>query len=228
MGSVRRHEFQSVRDRRSGIEKAEIGNRESSNFSWSRISKRPGAGSTPFPDRQGDGTGHDRTQTRAIFFAMGPHGNDHTKRERGIDTMAFGDGVARNRVLSGRVARSIGLASGIAIAVAGIGGRKDVVAAEPGWSPVVIATGEYRESIRSMPIETRPYRPLHFYGNTRRRIHYRGTPFPWVGVGSDSGRTAAGGGIISRDRYQPSSGRRISQPATLWSPSAGAAGGPNR
>jgi hypothetical protein len=48
--------------------------------------------------------------------------------------------------------------------------------AEPGWSPIVIPTGEYREQIKSMPIEQRPYRPLHFYGNTIRRNHYRNNP----------------------------------------------------
>jgi len=47
-------------------------------------------------------------------------------------------------------------------------------AAEPGWSPVIVATGDYRAQIKSMPIEQRPYRPLHFYGNTVRRNHYRG------------------------------------------------------
>jgi hypothetical protein len=51
-------------------------------------------------------------------------------------------------------------------------------AAEPSWSPVIIATGEYRDQIKSMPIEERPYRPLHFYGNTVRRNHYRGNPVP--------------------------------------------------
>jgi hypothetical protein len=51
-------------------------------------------------------------------------------------------------------------------------------AGEPGWSPVIIATGDYRKEIESLPIEQRPYRPLHFYGNTVRRIHYRGTPLP--------------------------------------------------
>ncbi|TWU56508.1 hypothetical protein Poly51_24190 [Rubripirellula tenax] len=51
-------------------------------------------------------------------------------------------------------------------------------AAEPGWSPVIIARGEYRQQIESMPIELRPYRPLHFYGNTVRRNHYHGTPLP--------------------------------------------------
>lgn len=49
-------------------------------------------------------------------------------------------------------------------------------AQEPGWSPIVIPTGEYREQIKSLPIEARPYRPLHFYGNTVRRNHYRGNP----------------------------------------------------
>jgi hypothetical protein len=51
-------------------------------------------------------------------------------------------------------------------------------ASEPGWSPVIIARGEYREQVKSLPMELRPYRPLHFYGNTARRIHYRGTPLP--------------------------------------------------
>jgi len=49
-------------------------------------------------------------------------------------------------------------------------------AAEPSWSPVIIATGDYPEQIKAMPIEQRPYRPLHFYGNTVRRNHYRGNP----------------------------------------------------
>ena len=46
------------------------------------------------------------------------------------------------------------------------------IAAEPGWSPVVIATGEYRQQLQATPIELRPYRPFHFYGNTVRRRHY--------------------------------------------------------
>jgi hypothetical protein len=49
-------------------------------------------------------------------------------------------------------------------------------AAEPGWSPVVIATGAYREYLHSLPIEQRPYRPLHFYGNTIRWLHHRVIP----------------------------------------------------
>ena len=42
-----------------------------------------------------------------------------------------------------------------------------------GYSPVIIARGEYREQIKSMPIECRPNRPLHFYGNVVRRNYYR-------------------------------------------------------
>jgi hypothetical protein len=50
--------------------------------------------------------------------------------------------------------------------------------AEPGWSSIVLPTGDYRKEIKSMPIEVRPYRPLHFYGNAVRRNHYRGNPLP--------------------------------------------------
>jgi hypothetical protein len=57
-------------------------------------------------------------------------------------------------------------------------GAANATAAEPGWSPVVVARGEYRQQIKSTPIEQRPYRPLHVYGNTVRRQHYRGTAMP--------------------------------------------------
>ncbi len=70
------------------------------------------------------------------------------------------------------------------------GGAGRVAAAagkEPDWSPIVIPRGEYREYIKSMPIEERPYRPLHFYGNTIRRNHYRGNPLP---MPRDLGKTA--------------------------------------
>ncbi|WP_283433857.1 hypothetical protein [Neorhodopirellula lusitana] len=43
----------------------------------------------------------------------------------------------------------------------------------PGWSPVVIARGDYRTEIKSLPIERRPNRPFHFYGNTVRRRQSR-------------------------------------------------------
>lgn len=39
-----------------------------------------------------------------------------------------------------------------------------------GWSPIILPTGTYRTQIKSMPIETRPGRPLHVYGNTIRLI----------------------------------------------------------
>lgn len=63
------------------------------------------------------------------------------------------------------------------VAVSAITARESS-ADEPGWSPVVIATGDYRRQIQSTPIEQRPYRPLHVYGNTIRRVHYRGNPLP--------------------------------------------------
>ncbi len=54
----------------------------------------------------------------------------------------------------------------------------DSANAETGWSPVVIARGEYRETVQATPIELRPNRPFHFYGNTVRRIHYRNRAVP--------------------------------------------------
>ena len=49
---------------------------------------------------------------------------------------------------------------------------------EPGWTYGVVRTGNEREEIKSLPVTARPYRPLHFYGNTVRRLHYRGTALP--------------------------------------------------
>jgi hypothetical protein len=49
-----------------------------------------------------------------------------------------------------------------------------VVGDQPGWSPVVIATGAYRQQLQQTPITQRPNRPLHFYGNTVRRRYHRG------------------------------------------------------
>jgi hypothetical protein len=37
----------------------------------------------------------------------------------------------------------------------------------------IIAFGEQRRQIEATPILERPYRPLHFYGNTVRRRYYR-------------------------------------------------------
>jgi len=50
--------------------------------------------------------------------------------------------------------------------------------AEPNWIPVVFAKGSLKEQIDNTHILLRPYRPLHFYGNTVRRIHYRGRTLP--------------------------------------------------
>jgi hypothetical protein len=51
-------------------------------------------------------------------------------------------------------------------------------ARQTGFDPRVVAFGEAREEIKSTPIEQRPYRPLHVYGNTVRRRHYRGPSQP--------------------------------------------------
>lgn len=51
---------------------------------------------------------------------------------------------------------------------------------EPGWCGVVFAQGALKEQIDATPMELRPYRPFHFYGNTVRRLHYRGTALPTV------------------------------------------------
>jgi len=53
-----------------------------------------------------------------------------------------------------------------------------VPAQEPGWMGQVIVFGHQREVIESTPILRRPYRPLHFYGNTVRRRYYRGRTAP--------------------------------------------------
>ncbi|QEF96768.1 hypothetical protein Mal15_07980 [Stieleria maiorica] len=44
-------------------------------------------------------------------------------------------------------------------------------AASPtGWSPIILPTGDYRQQIKAMPIEQRPGRLLHVYGNTVRML----------------------------------------------------------
>lgn len=42
-----------------------------------------------------------------------------------------------------------------------------------GWAPNTLMFGAEREAVKSMHILNRPNRPLHFYGNTVRFIHYR-------------------------------------------------------
>ena len=49
---------------------------------------------------------------------------------------------------------------------------------EPVWTGRVLKVGPERAAMEATPIELRPYRPLHFYGNAVRRQYYRGTPLP--------------------------------------------------
>ena len=51
-------------------------------------------------------------------------------------------------------------------------------AQEPGWSGKVILEGNERLAMDATPILERPYRPFHVYGNTVRRMHYRGLALP--------------------------------------------------
>jgi len=52
------------------------------------------------------------------------------------------------------------------------------LAQEPGWSTAMLPTSPEARQIRQMDILDRPYRPGHVYGNTVRRMYYRGHPFP--------------------------------------------------
>jgi len=53
-----------------------------------------------------------------------------------------------------------------------------LTAAEPGWTRNAIKTPGERAYYRNIPVEQRPYRPLHFYGNAVRRRYYRGRTAP--------------------------------------------------
>lgn len=45
-------------------------------------------------------------------------------------------------------------------------------ASQTGFDPRIVTFGPEREQIKSIPIEQRPNRPLHVYGNSvRRRMH---------------------------------------------------------
>ena len=52
--------------------------------------------------------------------------------------------------------------------------QNDCQAQQNNWYPYVIARGEDRAVIQNTPIELRPNRPLHFYGNIVRRNVARG------------------------------------------------------
>lgn len=47
-------------------------------------------------------------------------------------------------------------------------------AAATGFDPRIVVFGDAREAIKSTPINQRPNRPLHVYGNSVRRRHQRG------------------------------------------------------
>lgn len=62
---------------------------------------------------------------------------------------------------------SLGLISGMTLLAS------MAVAQESGRLPIV-ARGELRQEIKATPILERPNRPLHFYGNTVRRLAGQG------------------------------------------------------
>lgn len=55
-------------------------------------------------------------------------------------------------------------------------------AQDTGYYPYVFARGNDRQRIRSMPIELRPNRPFHFYGNSVRRRYYGRPAIPQAPV----------------------------------------------
>jgi hypothetical protein len=69
-----------------------------------------------------------------------------------------------------------------------------VVAAPPppSWSRQIIPTGQERTIVKATPVEMRPNRPLHIYGNTVRRRYNRSTPLPATPAAS---RSFSGNGI---------------------------------
>ena len=60
------------------------------------------------------------------------------------------------------------------ILVAAVAAATAVPAAGAGFDPRVVTFGSERDEIKSIPIEKRPNRPLHVYGNSVRRRHARG------------------------------------------------------
>lgn len=66
----------------------------------------------------------------------------------------------------------------IVIVLAALSSPRPAAAAEPGWVGQVVKPRSQREEIRQTPMIYRPYRPLHFYGNTVRRMYYHGRVLP--------------------------------------------------
>jgi hypothetical protein len=62
-----------------------------------------------------------------------------------------------------------------AVAAAALVPVSPVDAASTGFDPRIVTFGETRQQIQNTPIQERPYRPLHVYGNTVRRRQSRGS-----------------------------------------------------
>ena len=73
---------------------------------------------------------------------------------------------------------------------------------EPSWSRGVVLSGEARAVKNQTPILEREYRPLHIYGNTVRRLYYRGAARPTISDGFQAIKTT-----ISRPRVDDSATR---------------------
>jgi hypothetical protein len=88
--------------------------------------------------------------------------------------------------LSFRPAASVAAAA-VALTALIAGPTAEAADSSPGVSLRIITFGETRQQLQATPIEQRPYRPLHFYGNAVRRQSRRGT------TPSSSSRTRATG-----------------------------------
>ncbi|WP_235951220.1 hypothetical protein [Crateriforma spongiae] len=70
-------------------------------------------------------------------------------------------------------------------------GSSALATSPTGWDRVIVPTGQYRQTVKAMPIEQRPGRPLHVYGNTIRYRHQaangqmRGKPLRRILLGTD-------------------------------------------
>lgn len=71
------------------------------------------------------------------------------------------------------------LVAGFVVAICLMPSNKhDLHAQQPEWTGRILKVGIDRQYTDSLDILERPYRPFHFYGNTVRRMHYRGFPLP--------------------------------------------------
>ena len=61
----------------------------------------------------------------------------------------------------------------IILTLLSVGSTSVPAIAQTGFDPRIVVFGDEREKIENTPIEQRPNRPLHFYGNTVRRRRYR-------------------------------------------------------